>query len=43
MTPEMLESIKERMRSRGLSDAEIDKRLEMMKSGQMPQRRPPGS
>lgn len=43
MTPEMLDSIKERMRSRGLSDAEIDQRIEMMKSGQMPRRRPPGS
>ena len=43
MTPEMLETIKERMRSRGLSDAEIEQRIEMIKSGQRPPRRPPGS
>ena len=41
MTPEMIKSMKERMKSRGMSDKQIEARLEAMKSGEMPRR--PGS
>ena len=46
-SPEMLETIKQRMRSRGLSEEQIEQRLERMKNGEFPgprgaPRQPPG-
>lgn len=43
MTPERIKAMKERMRGMGLTDAQIDQRIEAMKSGRMPAGRPPGS
>lgn len=43
MTPEMIAMIKARMKDRGVSDKDIEQRIEAMKRGEMPQRRPPGS
>jgi hypothetical protein len=34
MTPEMLETMKERMRARGMSDPEIEQRIEAIKRGE---------
>jgi membrane fusion protein (multidrug efflux system) len=42
MTPEMLETIKERMRARGLSDQDIERRIEAIKRGESPLGGPPG-
>jgi hypothetical protein len=41
MTPEMIETMKERMRARGLTDAQIEQRIEAMKRGEGPMGGPP--
>ena len=40
MTPDMIDMMKQRMRSRGMSDEQIEKRIEMMKKGEFPGRPP---
>jgi RND family efflux transporter MFP subunit len=48
MTPEMIEMMKKRLQSQGMSDEQIEERIEMIKKGEFPGRppgggRPPGS